>query len=154
MIEERGRVVAREGDAVWVETLRRRTCDGCSARHGCGHRLLDSARSGARARVRALVDGEPPEPGATVVVGIPEGALLRAAAMAYLLPVILLLAGALAGAWIAPQGSLPALVGLVGLVIGFLCNRWYSQGVRARETMHPRLVRRENTCPPPPGRIM
>ena len=39
-IVETGRVVALEGAAVWVETIRSSACGSCAARSGCGHRTL------------------------------------------------------------------------------------------------------------------
>ena len=57
MIEEQGRVVALEPGAVWVETRRKSTCSGCSARNGCGQGLMDQL--GVRERrdlVRAVSD--------------------------------------------------------------------------------------------------
>lgn len=141
MIEETGRVVAVEASAVWVETVRRSTCQSCSARHGCGHSLMERDRAGARARVRALCDGHQPQVGDQVVVGVPEGALMHGAVMVYLLPMVLLFAGALVGALISgAEQTLAAPFGVAGLVIGFLFNRWYSQRHLADTRWQPRVM--------------
>lgn len=142
MIEETGRVVAVEDGAVWVETVRQSTCSGCSARHGCGHRLLNGESAGARARIRALCDDSVPDLGTGVVVGIPEGALVRGALMVYLLPLVLMFLGALAGALLFPgPGDLSAVLGIAGLVVGFLLNRWYSHSHATDGHLQPRVLR-------------
>lgn len=142
MIEENGRVVAVEDDAVWVETVRQSTCQSCSARQGCGHSLLERDRAGARARVLARVDGHRLNPGDQVVVGIPEGALMKGALMVYLLPLVLLFAGALLGAWISgPAQTLAAPFGVAGLLAGFLVNRWHSLAHRDGSSWQPRVLR-------------
>ncbi|WP_101674955.1 SoxR reducing system RseC family protein [Alloalcanivorax mobilis] len=130
MIEEHGRVVAREPGAIWVETVRASTCSSCQARSGCGHRLINHASAGQRARLRvaserALTDFNE---GDTVVVGIPEGALLRGALWVYGLPMALLFAGALLGSALPLPFDGAAAFGVAGLALGFLCNRWRATG--------------------------
>ncbi|MDF1630176.1 MAG: SoxR reducing system RseC family protein [Alcanivoracaceae bacterium] len=147
MIEEQGRVVAVESGAVWVETVRHTSCQSCAASKGCGHALLDGQRAGARATVRALstdafrVDD-------LVVVGIPEGLLMRGAVLVYLVPLLLLFAGALVGEQFTGSFVDPAAVGgLLGLAGGFLINRWYSVRHRRDPAMHPQVLRRQAGSP-------
>jgi sigma-E factor negative regulatory protein RseC len=143
MIEERGTVVALEPGAIWVETLRHTTCQSCAARKGCGHALIDGERAGSRARIRALTN-ESFQLHEQVVLGIPEGLLLRGALMVYLLPLMLLFAGALLGQHWGSVGGIDAAAvgGLSGLASGFLLNRWYSVRYRRDPSMHPQVVRR------------
>lgn len=142
MIEESGRVVAVEDAAVWVETVRSSTCQSCNARHGCGHSLLERDRAGARARVRALSGDLRLNTGDQVVVGIPEGALMKGALMVYLLPISLLFIGALLGAWLSPPDlDLSAILGVAGLAVGFLVNRWYSRQQQANVHWQPKILR-------------
>ncbi|PKM22443.1 MAG: alginate biosynthesis protein AlgM [Gammaproteobacteria bacterium HGW-Gammaproteobacteria-14] len=145
MIEERGRVVAVEPGAVWVETVRSTACQSCAARKGCGHAMLDGERAGARANVRALAD-QSLQVGDQVVLGVPEGLLMRGAVMVYLLPLLLLLGGALIGASLdLKQVDGSAIGGVAGLLVGFLLNRWYSVRHQRDPAMHPRVLRTE--CP-------
>lgn len=155
MIEENGRVVAVEDGAVWVETVRQTACASCSSRSGCGHHVMDSARSGARARVRALTDGGRYRVDDQVVVGVPEGLLLRGAVLVYLLPLVLLFAGALLGSQLRTGGTdLSAVLGLAGLTAGFLVNRWHSRRHRTDDTHHPRVMRRVAGGSPDSVRIL
>jgi sigma-E factor negative regulatory protein RseC len=160
VIEEQGRVVALEPGAVWVETIRHNACQSCAARKGCGHAMMDAERAGSRARVRVLSgelsDANAGESSATplrldefVVIGIPEGLLLRGALMVYLMPLLLLFAGALLGQQFIDSALLdPAAVGgLTGLAGGFLINRWYSVRHRRDPAMHPQVLRRQAKDP-------
>ena len=135
--------MALEAGAVWVETLRQTACQRCSASKGCGHALIDGQRAGSRARVRALCD-QPLSLHDEVVLGIPEGLLLRGAMMVYLVPLLTLLAGALLGevllAGLPVEGA--ALGGVAGLLCGFLLNRWYSVRHRHDPALQPRVLRR------------
>lgn len=140
MIEEQGRVVAIEHDAVWVETVRVSACQSCSANKGCGHAVVDRQQAGSRARVRAL-NQISLELGQQVVLGLPEGALMRGALMIYFLPLCLLFAGALTGD--AVSGSTgSAIGGVVGLVAGFVLNRWFSKRHQQDPAWHPTVLRR------------
>lgn len=143
MIEEQGRVVAVEPDSVWVETVRSTACDSCSANKGCGHAVLDRQQAGARARIRVLLDGKvTPALGDPVVIGIPEGALMRGALMVYLFPLLALFAGALVGSsWPVAGTDLSLAGGLAGLLVGFLVNRWYSVSNARNPAVQPQLLR-------------
>jgi sigma-E factor negative regulatory protein RseC len=142
VIEETGRVVAVEPGAVWVETVRYTACQSCSASKGCGHALLDSQRAGSRARIRALCDTTL-RVDDQVVLGIPEGLLMRGALLVYLLPLLLMLIGALIGQMFTSAAlDTAALGGIVGLGGGFLVNRWYSVRHRRDPAMHPQVMRR------------
>ena len=140
-------MVAVEPGAVWVETVRYTACQSCAASKGCGHAMLDSQRAGARARVRAL-SSDTFRVDDLVVVGIPEGLLMRGAVLVYLVPLLLLFIGALIGQQVTSTYADPAAVGgLAGLACGFLINRWYSVRHRRDPAMHPQVLRHQADNP-------
>lgn len=126
MIEEQGRVAAVDGDSIWVETIRNSTCTSCSARQGCGQHLSDLNRKyrtdHAFAYIRVASQWSLSE-GDRVILGIPESSLLKASALVYLLPLVMMM-GAL---WLASLfGGGDAMLALAvagGLLLGFLLVR-------------------------------
>lgn len=132
MIETPARVTRAEGTTAWVRVEAPASCGACGGR-GCGSSLY----------ARLLHPREPEypvdnpiaaRPGEAVVVGIREGALLRAACSAYLLPLALLLAGALLG---VPYGDAAAATGGLAGLLGALF--WLK---RRRDVGQPVILRR------------
>lgn len=117
MTESDAVVVRLEGDYAWVDV--QAGCSSCSAT-GCG---LGSGKGRALQKVRNAVGARA---GDQVTLVIPEGAVLRAAFFCYLLPVALVLAGAVSGT--AMAGNFGAIGGAVfGLAAG-----WFSLRVAGR----------------------
>lgn len=141
MIEEQGRVVALEPGAVWVETRRKSTCSGCSARNGCGQGLMDQL--GVRERrglVRAVSDLHL-QVGDSVVVGIREDVLLRGAVLVYLFPLLALFAGALLALQFGLAEPYVILAGLSGFFGAWLVVRARSQRVSCDPDHQPVVLR-------------
>jgi len=90
-------------------------------------------------------------PGDAVIVGLAEGALLRGSLLVYLLPIVLLLAGALLGqAAFAGAGEEPVILsGAVGLGLGFLAARVVSRRLRSDTRFQPMVMRRLDAVPMP-----
>ncbi len=151
MVEECGRVVAVENSGVWVATLSRTGCGRCDQPGGCGRQSLFRLFGQRQHHVLAhIVDGETDEnaraltAGDSVTIGIPEGLLLRASLTLYLLPLLGLLAGALAGhGWAGESASI--LLGLVGVATGFVLARWVARTHLQDEAWHPVVLRRLTT---------
>lgn len=111
MIEEPGRVVALDDGAVWVETRRKSTCSGCSAKNGCGQGLMDTLGvREQRGLIRALSDLQL-QVGDSVIVGVREDVLLRGAVLVYLLPLLMLMAAATLAAKFSAHEPLVILAG-------------------------------------------
>lgn len=146
MMEESAVVLEVGEGYAWVETRRRSACGACAASGGCGTATLAKAWGERPTRVRAL-STLPVQPGDAVMVGLAEGALLRGALLVYLLPLALLLAGALLGqAAFAGAGEEPViLAGATGLGLGFLAARVLSRRWRGDARFQPVVVRRLNT---------
>lgn len=145
MLTETGRVVAVDAQGLWVETVRRSTCNACSLRQGCGHGLLERIHEGQRGLIRVL----PREGDATdckvddqVRISIPESLLLRGSLLLYVLPLLTLLAGAALGAVLSPAAADPAamLGAALGLVLGLAVVRWHAFRHRDDPAMHPQLL--------------
>ncbi|MFD1216272.1 MULTISPECIES: SoxR reducing system RseC family protein [Microbulbifer] len=154
MIEERGRVVAIESDAVWVETVQRSGCHGCAAKSGCGTGLLgDFWSKASQVRVPASqsqVDDVTLHD--TVVIGIHENTLAVSALVVYLLPLLALVGGAMVGESLVfnrwPSGEPGAILGAVsGFVLGGLAVRWYGLRNRNNPAMVPQFLRIERQTP-------
>ena len=147
MIEEAAVVVEAGVGYAWVETRRRSACGACSASDGCGTATLAKVWGDRRVRVRAI-SALPLRPGDAVIVGLVEGALLRGSLLVYLLPLALLLAGALLGqAAFAGAGEEPViLAGAMGLGLGFLAAHIASRRWRSDARFQP-VVRRLDVAP-------
>src|SRR5690606_39112889 len=94
MIEERGRVIATNGEEAWIQTLQQSACNTCSAQKACGQKLLNTVTAG-RAQQLKVANVLGVRVGDEVVVGIPESALLKASVILYLIPLLGMMAGAM-----------------------------------------------------------
>ena len=146
MLTESGRVVGLEDDGVWVETIRRSTCGTCAAQKGCGHGLLHRISEGKRGYIRVLpgehsidhykVDDQ-------VLISIPEEVILRGSLVAYVMPLLTMLAGALSAVnLLSGNEDLLAVCGAaVGLAFGFALVRWHGTRHRRDPAFQPVLLR-------------
>jgi len=146
MLTETGRVVGIEADGIWVETIRRSTCGTCSAQKGCGHGLLNRISEGKRGYVRALPGDQSVEDYKVddqVLISIPEEVILRGSFIAYILPLLSMLAGAMAAShFLAGQQDVLSVAGAVGgLAVGFTLVRWHGIYHRQDPEFQPVLLR-------------
>lgn len=135
MLTETGRVVALEADGLWVETIRRSTCGSCAIQKGCGHGLLNRISEGKKGYIRVLAGDQAVENYSIddqVLISIPEEIILRGSFIAYILPLMGMLSGALGAVnWLPGNEDLLALLGAAGgLTLGFILVRWH--GARHR----------------------
>jgi len=138
LIEERGIVVEVKPGRALVETTRSAACDSCGARHACG------CMSGGREARVWVEDPLQVSPGDQVVIAVPEGTVLRASVLVYLVPVMALVLGALLGNGLAPSlGFSPDLgaagLGLLAMVLAFLASRFLG----GRTVQGPTIVGRQ-----------
>lgn len=90
MLEETGTVVALDGAYVLVDVQRRSACGHCNLGDNCGTSTLAGLFSQRRNRVR-LKNHLHMKEGDRAVIGIHEGVLLSTAALAYMLPLLLMI---------------------------------------------------------------
>ena len=139
MITEPGKVVALKGDRVWVQTIRASACQSCSARSGCGQKVL-AAASGGRANQILVSNSINARVGDEVTIGIDEQALLGASILVYAVPLILMVVASILGHKLSGGSDGAAMLAAVaGLALGFLTGRKL-QHAGGRE-YEPRLVR-------------
>lgn len=118
MLEQHAIVVKTEGGLAWVEAREAGSCGSCGS-GGCSTRRLADL-FGRRERAFAVENTLHAQAGERVVLGIPSGALWRSAMRLYGLPLLLLLAGGLAGQHLG--GDAAAAGGALGglLIAGFI----------------------------------
>ncbi len=141
MIEEPGRVVALEPGAAWVETYRKTTCSGCSARNGCGQGLMD--RLGVPPRVGAVrvMSSVQLAVGDSVVIGIQEDVLLRGAFLVYLFPLVALFISALFASELSAEEPYVILAGLTGFLSSWVLVRHLSRQKANDIALQPVVLR-------------
>jgi sigma-E factor negative regulatory protein RseC len=152
MIEETGRVVAVDGDLAEVETWRRSACGHCAGgQQGCGTSLLAEVFGNRPSHVRVL-NRISALPGDEVVIGVEEGAFLRATALLYGMPLLGLIVGAMLGKWLALRSGLmgvePAslIAGLLGLAGALAWVRWrVAHGSRGGTAYQAVILRRSGS---------
>ena len=122
-IEATARVVSRDGRYVVLQTDRTAGCAACAAKSGCGTAALGSVLGGKASRLRMVNDVDAGI-GDTVVIVLPETALLRAAIVAYMLPVIAMVIAAATAAGFGAGDPGAALAAALGLGAGLLLARY------------------------------
>lgn len=139
MITETGKVVAVSGEHVWVQTIRTSACQSCSARNGCGQKVLASATGGRANQVR-VVNSVSACVGEDVTLGIDESALLGASLLVYALPLLLMVVASIIGHQFSGGSDAFAMAGAAaGLASGFLISRKLQR--RNTGSYEPRLLR-------------
>lgn len=118
MLVEQGTVVEIGNSELLVQVINQSTCGRCAAQKGCGQGVLAKYLSGTQF-VRVALKHRPAsdfQVGEQIELGIEESAMLRAAFLAYLVPLLLLVAGASIGNQFSEPFAI--LLGLAGLIIG------------------------------------
>lgn len=137
MLEGTARVVAVTGGTVWLEAESQSSCGSCSTKKGCGVSVLSGVMGNKAVRFRMPNDFNG-RIGDRVVIGIPEGAVVRASMLAYLLPVVAMIAGALIATGLGGGDAGAAIGAVIGLALGFGGMRLVS----ARTEIQPVFLRR------------
>ncbi|HZD53357.1 MAG TPA: SoxR reducing system RseC family protein, partial [Woeseiaceae bacterium] len=110
--------VGRHRATVSVEVAA--ACPRCASGAGCGAGLLVRRREPAELEVE-IARGISLQPGDRVRLAFLPARLLRAAWLAYGLPLGGIVCGTLLSAWLEPRGELAAVaMGVAGLLAGFL----------------------------------
>lgn len=150
MIEETAHVVETKGEYAWVETERRSSCSSCTVK-GCGTGALSNVLGKRSQRLKVLnpIDAKP---GEDVVVGIREQDLLKGSLAVYIVPLLLMLMGAMLGELLAPQwGSeseaLSLIFGLLGLIGGFFWLHRYNHALSREGRFMAVILRTSATAP-------
>lgn len=137
MLETRAIVVQKDGNLTLVEASGASGCSACEGK-GCGSSKMTQLfcnkprQFKVDNRINAGVGDE-------VIVSVVEGAVLRGISLVYLLPLVLMFAGAsLAGGWVEERDGYAAVGALSGLVVGFVIAKWLSR----RETRQQPYIAR------------
>lgn len=141
MIEESGRVVAVDGNQVWIETVRKSSCSGCSARSGCGQGLLSKIKGETRNHICMHTELKL-QVGDEVILGLPEQAFIRSSFLAYGLPMLALISAVLATDMVFGLSEpWVILAALLGLATGFGLVKLISTLANHRSDFQPVIVR-------------
>lgn len=146
MIETRALVLRVDGGCAMVATDRTAGCGHCESVKGCASGM-PSRLFCFKSRPLTVLNPVGAEPGERVVIGIQDGVLLKSSIAAYLMPLALLLFGALAGAfWVQnpANDAYSALGALIGLGTGLAWMRLYSMRNRFSCDFQPYILNREN----------
>ena len=146
MIEERGQVVAVDGRSLLLETVKKSACQACTAKNVCGHGLKrpSSDNSVSHRPIRALCDISV-NVGDTVVIGIPDSAMLQASFWLYLVPLLFFVVALFFGHWLALSEVFLMVVSLLGLALGFFFTAIRWRNVNRQRQWQPVVLKRERT---------
>ncbi len=124
MIKENAKVVElRDGVAV-VETQRKVACQSCAVNKGCGTGLIARVLGNKRFFLEALNPVQA-QVGEEVVVGIEDRALVSSSLLAYAMPLLMMLAGGIAGDLVSrSSGSGNEAVVILLSLGGFAAGLW------------------------------
>ena len=148
MIEEQVVITSITPDGAWVEGMQQSACGSCSAKAGCGQHTMSQLgrKVSLWLPLNDLNDEATQEPfriGQQIVVGLPEGAILRSTVVLYGLPLIALVFGAIMGH--ALWGEVGSIVlSVLSMLLGFKAARYWS--LKNKQHWQPQFIRH---CFPP-----
>lgn len=141
MIEEPGIVLAVDTDGVWVATQRKTTCGSCSAKAACGQGILNSLSADKQPHTIKVRSDLQLREGDQVTLGISENALVRSAFLVYMLPLLAMLASAIAVSALEASEPWVILAGVLGFVGGVTIVRFLSARYLNETAMQPVVLR-------------
>ncbi|GAB1232146.1 hypothetical protein UT4_06120 [Ferrigenium sp. UT4] len=144
MNEMRAIVVSLRGDQAEIAPVGNFGCSHCNSGNGCGSGKLAQMFCSNKPRQFIARNSAQAHIGDEVNVVLPAGLLLRSSLLMYILPLALLLGGALLGAAMADTHAARdgyALAGaLAGLLAGFAAGRAIAAGARQQAVVQSVVV--------------
>jgi sigma-E factor negative regulatory protein RseC len=148
MIETEAQVIRIEHEKAWVRIKPHKPCGQCDPEKGCKSVAL-TRMFGAQQDFR-VANPLAAQQGEYVKVAIADGMLLRAAIWAYGVPMLLLIAAALLGQWLAPaqwKAVSSIVAGSAGLIAGvLLLRRQKHLAIRAQPAIVARCDGFSSSC--------
>ncbi len=145
MIEEQAQVVEIKDDQLILQAQTQSSCGSCAASKGCGTSMLAKVVGRKFTRFKAA-NNINARVGDTVIVGIPEDALLKGSLVMYILPVAgMLVSALLADYYLAASSNkdlLTALSAILGLAFGSVLARGYFQRKSSAQLFAPVVLRK------------
>jgi sigma-E factor negative regulatory protein RseC len=129
MIETSTRVISIADGKVWVEASTEQGCAACHSQSSCGLSGLGKYFDRGRAPVSVSCDLAL-EPGDSLVMNLAESDLLRAGLLAYLLPTVLSVLGAIVATLYGFGDAAAAMAMLTGFAAGLAIARLSSRAPR------------------------
>lgn len=146
MIEEQAQVIEINGDKLILQAQTQSTCGSCSANKGCGTSLLSRVigRKFTRFQAQNNIDAAV---GDTVIVGIPEDALLKGSLVMYAMPVMGMLIFALLADYVLSASAefrdlMIAASAILGLIVSSLMSKGYFQRQSSIQLFSPVVLRK------------
>lgn len=140
--EALARVVAVDDNRVWLEPMQGGSCGGCASAAACGSKGIGTIANRLEARRFAVAGRFGLRVGEEVVVAYGEGNLVKAAAVAYGLPLLFAVVVAAIVQAQAGRDGLTLLGALAGLALGFVAMKAASSRLEAGGGLEARIVRR------------
>lgn len=145
MIETPAVVVKLEGALAHVETRGATGCGSCTPGKSCATASLGKI-FGAKPRLFRALNQIGAKAGDSVIVGVADGALLRGSLAVYMLPLVLLVAGALVATWLAPDAAARepwSIAGAAaGLVAGVIWLKLFTAKIASNPRFQPVVLRK------------
>jgi len=142
MLETRAIVIQILKSHALVQANQGNGCEQCNGK-GCGTGKLAQLFC-SKPRLFQVENPINASVGDQVIISVADGAVLSGIGVVYLLPLLLLLGGAMLGnLWAAQTGQRDAYAAagaLLGLVIGFVLARWIASG-QVRRRFQPYIAR-------------
>ncbi|MDH4101082.1 MAG: SoxR reducing system RseC family protein [Nitrospirota bacterium] len=141
-MEEEAVVISVQGENATVRIMRSGSCDGCSAKSTCG------TGSSGEEKVTEALNPVGAAPGQRVIISIKPGVVLKASLIVYLLPILVLIGGAILGKEMATSMGNEAQSDFWAAVVGFSLMAivfavqwlWNKRASTAREYM-PTIIK-------------
>lgn len=139
LVEGFARVVAVADGKAWLEPEPAAACGGCAAKAGCGTAYIRPAKGGRRF---AVADDFHARVGDRVVIGLDQAVLTRASAVAYLIPIALVVGMAVLASLLGASDAGTAAASVVGLAAGVGLARWRAGRMARSGELTPVVLRR------------
>lgn len=128
MLEMRAIVLEVKGEEASVQPVGNSGCGHCNTEGGCGSGSLSKLFCSSKPRQFTVLNQLGAKVGDEVQVSLQDGLLLRGAMKMYVVPLLLLLAGGMAGAALTEttqmRDGVAALGAVAGLLLGFAFARF------------------------------
>ena len=139
MSEAQGKVTALDGAYAIVATDVEKGCGRCHESGGCGGANISRMMCSSAPRTWRVLNPRGAKIGEEVTITVADGAIGAGAFVVYVVPLVLLLLGAIVGAWQAADGG--AITGaVIGLIVGVLIMRQQQRRRLEDSRFQPHIV--------------